>query len=73
MLLLSTDLLSEKFLIGSLLPLLACMNVFMTHLMLFLYGCMQDYTPFSCQKIISSAPGVGDHHGCPYRHFRLLL
>lgn len=28
-----------------------------------------DYTPYSCQKIISCAPGVGDHHGCPYRHF----
>ncbi|KAK6160422.1 hypothetical protein DH2020_003803 [Rehmannia glutinosa] len=28
-----------------------------------------DYTPYSCQKIISTTPGVGDHHGCPYRHF----
>lgn len=28
-----------------------------------------DYTPYSCQKIISSTPGVGDCHGCPYRHF----
>lgn len=34
---------------------------------------MQDYTPYSCQKIISSTPGVGDHHGCPYRHFRSKL
>ncbi|CAK9144328.1 unnamed protein product [Ilex paraguariensis] len=30
----------------------------------------KDYTPYSCQKIISSTPSVGDHHGCPYRHFR---
>ncbi|KAJ6866368.1 hypothetical protein NC652_037811 [Populus alba x Populus x berolinensis] len=28
----------------------------------------QDYTPYSCQEIISSTHGVGDHHGCPYRH-----
>ncbi|XP_038906614.1 probable DNA primase large subunit [Benincasa hispida] len=28
-----------------------------------------DYSPYSCQKIISSSPSVGDHHGCPYRHF----
>ncbi|KAL6566027.1 hypothetical protein OROHE_005082 [Orobanche hederae] len=31
---------------------------------------LNDYTPYSCQKIIvSPTPGVGDHHGCPYRHF----
>ncbi|CAI0627365.1 unnamed protein product [Linum tenue] len=30
----------------------------------------KDYTPYSCQKIISLTPSVGDHHGCPYRHFR---
>ncbi|KAI3976015.1 hypothetical protein MKX01_016698 [Papaver californicum] len=28
-----------------------------------------DYTPYSCQKIISSTPGAGDQHGCPYRNF----
>lgn len=30
------------------------------------------YSPFSCQKILTErAPGSGEAHGCPYRHFTL--
>ncbi|KAK0719854.1 putative DNA primase large subunit [Lasiosphaeris hirsuta] len=30
------------------------------------------YSPFSCQKILTEhAPGAGEAHGCPYRHFNM--
>jgi DNA primase large subunit len=28
-----------------------------------------DYTPHTCMKCISSNPGAGEHHGCPYKTF----
>lgn len=36
-------------------------------------GVLQDYTPFACSKIISGTPGVGDHHGCPFKTFRYAM
>uniref|UniRef100_T1KUX3 DNA primase large subunit n=1 Tax=Tetranychus urticae TaxID=32264 RepID=T1KUX3_TETUR len=28
-----------------------------------------DFSPYGCEKIINSTPGVGDAHGCPFKHF----
>jgi DNA primase large subunit len=32
-------------------------------------GKRADYTPYTCMKVISSTPGAGEHHGCPYKTF----
>ncbi|KAI7846146.1 hypothetical protein COHA_000316 [Chlorella ohadii] len=32
-------------------------------------GNRKDYTPYTCMKVISSTPGVGQVHGCPYKTF----
>lgn len=31
-------------------------------------GKQTNYTPLGCPKIISSAIGPGEYHGCPYKH-----
>jgi len=33
-------------------------------------GKRTDYVPWNCKKVISSTPGIGEYHGCPFKTYK---